>query len=437
MEWWLFLIIYLGSFIVLISFGMHVVFSFLLVTTVGIWIYWGGATGLEQFMLSLYSSIASFTMLAVILFIFMGEVTFRSGLGMKMIDALNLWLGKLPGRLSLLAVLSGVVLSTMSGSSLASTVILGQSLVPEMEKRGYKKPMSLGPILGSGGLAIMIPPSGLAILVATIGEIPIGRFLIAIVIPGLIMGAFYAIYIITRCSIQPSLAAAYEVGSSSWPERLKSFARDVMPLAVVIFLVIGVIILGIASPSEAAATGTLGIILMAAISKKLSWDVLKRSVMGSVRSVGMILIIIACSIGYSQILAFSGATEGMIQFAVNLPIPPLLIIVAMQVVALILGSFMSSAAVMMIALPMFMPIVIEFGFNVIWFGALFLLNMEMGQTTPPYGVSLFAMKAVAPKDTTMGDIYRAALPFLYCDALTMFIMLMCPAVALWLPGIMK
>ncbi|MBW8036677.1 MAG: TRAP transporter large permease subunit, partial [Planctomycetes bacterium] len=209
MEWYLILLLLFGGLIILMMSGMPVAFCFMLVNIIGVFLLWGGGVGLEQLILSLGDSIAIFTLVPVPLFILMGEVMFQSGIAINMIDALNKWLGRIPGRLSLLAVGAGTVFSTMSGASMASVAVLGSTLVPEMEKRGYKKAMSLGPILGSGGLAIMIPPSVLAVLVGAIGRIPIGKILIAIILPGLLMAALYATYIILRCRLQPSLAPSY------------------------------------------------------------------------------------------------------------------------------------------------------------------------------------------------------------------------------------
>ena len=412
---------------------MPIAFCFLLVNTIGVLIWWGGAPGLMQLILSIRESVTSFTLLPVPLFILMGEVMFQSGIGFRMIDTLEKWLGRLPGRLSLLAVGAGTLFATMSGSSMASGALLGSTLVPEMERQGYKKPMSLGPILGSGGLAMMIPPSALAVILGAIAEISIGKILIAIVVPGLLMAVLYATYIITRSKLQPHLAPTYEIIPPSLLEKLAATALYVLPLGLIIFLVIGLIFLGIATPSEAAATGTLGTFILAAIYRRLNWGMLKKSVLATVEITVMVFLIIMGATAFSQILAFSGASRGLIELATSMPLAPIFIIVGMMFVLGILGMFISVVPIMMITLPIFMPIIYALDFSPVWFAVIFLLNMEMATTTPPFGLLLFVVKGVAPKGTTMADCYRAALPFLGCDVIALALIIAFPAIALWLP----
>jgi tripartite ATP-independent transporter DctM subunit len=336
--------------------------------------------------------------------------------------------------LSLLAVGAGTLFANMSGSSMASGALLGSTLVPEMERQGYKKPMSLGPILGSGGLAMMIPPSALAVILGAIAEISIGKILIAIVVPGLLMAVLYATYIITRSKLQPHLAPTYEITPPSLLEKLAATALYVLPLGLIIFLVIGLIFLGIATPSEAAATGTLGTFILAAIYKRLNWGMLKKSVLATVEITVMVFLIIMGATAFSQILAFSGASRGLIELATSMPLAPIFIIVGMMIVLGILGMFISVVPIMMITLPIFMPIIDTLGFSPVWFAVIFLLNMEMATTTPPFGLLLFVVKGVAPKGTTMADCYRAALPFLGCDVIALALIIAFPAIALWLPA---
>ncbi len=437
MEWWLVIILIFGSLIVLLASGLPVAFSFMLINVVGVFIFWGGEVGLRQLITTIYSNLTSFIWLPIPMFILMGELMFRSGTAGQAIDTIDRWMGRLPGRLGLLAVGSGTLLSTLTGSSMGSTALLGDILVPEMEKRGYKKPMSLGPILGSGGLAVMVPPSSFAILLAAIAKISVAAILIGGIIPGLMMAALYASYIILRCWLQPTIAPPYQPVPTSLFERLIAFAKYVLPLGVIIFMVTGVIMLGIATPSEAAATGALGSIIIVAFYRKLNWEMLKKSAWGTISITIMTFMIIAGSVAFSQILASSRASTGLAEFVVGLPLSPIMLVIAMQIVLLILGMFIGPISMIMITIPIFMPIVDALGFSPIWFGLLMLINMEMGQTTPPFGIVLFAMKGVAPPDTTMGDLVKAAAPFLVCDAIVMAIMIAFPSVALWLPSIMR
>ncbi len=436
MEWQLALLLIFGSLLILMASGMPVAFTFMFVNVMGALVFWGGGAGLGQLILSLRQSITTFTLMPLPLFILMGEVVFHSGLAPLVIDAVDKWLGRLPGRLGLLAVGAGAIFATLTGTGMGSAAMLGSTLVPEMERRGYKKSMTVGPVLGSGGLAIMIPPSSLAVFLGAIGQISIGNILIAIIFPGLVMAVLYATYIIVRCRLQPSLAPAYDLPPTPILDRIMPTVKYILPVGFIIFLVIGVIFLGVATPTEAAATGALGTYLLAAFYGKLNWEVVKKSLMATLRITGMIFIIIAGAMAFSQNLAITGASRGVIEFALGLPLAPIVIIIAMQVIVLIMGMFMDEGAIIMITIPLFMPVVLSLGFSPVWFAVIFLLNLEMAGTSPPYGLTLFVMKGVAPPDTTMGDLYRGALPFLGCDVIAMALIIVFPALALWLPGLM-
>lgn len=436
MEWWLIFMLMIGGLIFLMLAGLPVAFAFLLMNSVFAYFLWGGLSGLDGVIRGIFDSITIFSLLPLPLFILMGEAMYNSGLVIKLIDALDKLLGRLPGRLALLALGGGTLLATLTGASMGSTAMLGSTLVPEMEKRGYQKPMSLGPILGSGGLAIMIPPSSLAVLFGAIGGISIGKLLIAIILPGILMAVLYAAYIIIRCWLQPEIAPPYHVPQIALGEKLLALVKYVLPLGVIIFLVVGVIFMGIATPTEAAATGCLGTFFLAAAYGSLSWDMIKKSFRNAFRITTMMLMIIAAASVFSQIMSFTGATVGLIMFVTSLQLSPMLVIVAIMLVLVVLGMFMGVVPIMMITVPMFMPMVAELGFDPLWFSVIFLLNMEISTTSPPFGLSLFVMKSVAPPDTTMADIYRAALPFLYLDVLAIALIIVFPALALWLPNTM-
>lgn len=437
MEWWLIFVVIFGSLIVLLALGMPVAFCFLLINVVGVFLFMGGEAGLSQLIVSLYASVTSFILLPLPLFVLMGEVMFYSGIAPFMIDALDKWLGRLPGRLSLLAVAGGTVFATLTGASMASAAMLGTILVPEMENRGYKKPMTLGPILGSGCLAIMIPPSGLAVFLGAVAEISIGDVLIAIIIPGIMIALIYTAYIIIRCQLQPSIAPAYAVEPSPLKEKLISTARYIVPIGFIIFLVIGVIILGIATPTEAAATGALGTFILAGIYGRLKWNVVKKSIDGALRTSIMMLFIIVGASVFSQLLAFTGASRGLVQVVLDLPLAPIFILIGMQVILLFLGCFMDPISIMMITVPLFMPVVYALQFDPVWWAVLYLANIETASITPPFGLSLFVMKGVAPADTKMSDIYLASLPFVGLILIALAVIIAFPAIALWLPGITK
>ena len=437
MDWWQALILLLGTMVVLMLSGMPVAIAFLFIDILGAVLFLGGEPGIIQLVVNMEESLTSFSLLPVPLFILMGEVMFHSKLGFKAIDVMDQWIGRIPGRLSLLAITGGAIFSTMSGSTLATTAILGSLLVPDMEKRGYSKTMAIGPVMGSGGLSMLIPPSALAILLAALNQISVGGLLIAGILPGCLMAFFYGSYVVIRCWLQPELAPSYEVSEIPIIAKIKGTVIHVLPLGLIIFLVIGLIFLGIATPSEAAALGALGTIVLAMAYRKMNVGILKSSIIGTVRITSMMFMIIVGSMTFSQIMAFSGASAGLIRVVTDLDLPPVMVLISMQVLLLFLGCFMDNLSMVMIAIPIFLPIVNALHFNTLWFSLIMLINMEMANTTPPFGLLLFVMKGVAPKNTTMGDIYKAGVPFLLCDALVMVLVMIFPQFALYLPGLMK
>jgi len=436
LEWYLAALLIFGGLILLLVSGLPFAFCFMLVNIVGAFFLFGGTAGLGQLTLSIFSSLATFVLLPLPLFIIMVDVLFRSRIAIDMLDALDKLLRRVPARFSLLAVAGGTLLAALTATSMATVAVLGDVLVPEMEKRGYKKPMSLGPILGSGGLANMIPPSGLAVLLGALAKISIGKILIAIIIPGLVMASLYATYIIGRCRLQPSLAPSYELPPVPLLEKAVATAKYILPSGFIIFLVTGVIFMGIATPSEAGAAGALGCFIMAAAYNRLNWQMVKESFASTILITGMIFTIIAGAMVFSQVLSMSGITRGLVEFMTGLPLPPILVLISMQVILLVLGCFIDPASIIMLTVPLYMPIVHTLGFDPVWFAVIFMINCEMAVTTPPFGVALFVMKGVAPPDTTMGDIYKAGLPFLICDAISMALIMAFPILALWLPGLM-
>jgi tripartite ATP-independent transporter DctM subunit len=436
MEWWIILGLIFCALMFLFLIGVPVAFSFLFINVIGVYLLWGGEGGINQLVLSVYRSVSTFSLLPVPLFILMGEVMFRAGIAPKMMDTLDKWLGRIPGRLSLLAVGGGTLFSTLSGSAMAGCAMLGSVLVPEMEKRGYSKTMSIGPIIGSGGLAIMIPPSALGVLLASLSRISVGGMLMAIIIPGIIMAVLYAGYIVLRSVLQPHLTPSYEIGFVPFAEKLMLTLRYILPLGSIVFLVIGLMFIGVATPTESAALGALGCFVLVFIYQGWNWKVIKESIASTLRITVMMFMIMTGAMAFSQILAFSGASSGLVSLAGGLDLPPIMILIFMQLLLIFMGVFMEPLTIMMVTLPIYMPIVKALGFDPLWFGTIMLINMEMATTTPPFGLVLFVMKGVAPPDTRMGDIYKAGLPFLLCDVVAMTLVMVFPSLALYLPSLM-
>ncbi len=436
MEWWGYLIAFFGGLAALLLIGLPVAFAFVLVNLVGVYALWGGAIGFGQLILSIDSSVSSFVLVPLPMFILMGTVMFHSGIAYRMIDVLDQWLGRIAGRLAVLAIGAGALFATLTGVAMGSVAMLGSTLAPDMERRGYAKSMTLGPILASGSLAILIPPSALAVILASLGRFSVGKLLVGIIIPGFLLAVVYAAYIVIRCRLQPSLAPPYSVEPTPLPRRLRDTARFVVPPVSVIFLVIGTIFAGIATPTEAAAVGALFSLILAALYGRLSWEVVKNAVGAATSLSVMVLVILTGSAAFGQLLSFSGVTPAITRLAADTALDPIVVLILMQIVVIFLGMFIEQTSIVMVTIPIFMPIVASMGWDPVWFGAIMVLNLEMATISPPFGLSLFVMKGVASPGTTMGDIYRAALPFVGLNLIVMAAMIAFPGMILWLPGLM-
>jgi len=429
-------LILLGGVVFLMMQGMPVAFSFLFVNLVVLYFVMGEG-GLRQLTLSIYDSLTKFNLTPIPLFTLMGEILYHSGLALRTLDVVSKFLGAIRARLTVLSIISGAIFAALSGSTIANTAMLGSLMLPEMRQRGYSKPMSIGPLMASGSLAMIIPPSALTVLLGSLASISIGKLLIGGIIPGIMIACLYVVYVMIRCWINPKLAPAYEVASVSSSERVVALVSDVLPVGGIIFLVTGLIFLGVATPTEAASLGALGTLLLARIYGKLNYSVVKKSVTGTLDVAVMTFMIIAGSGAFSQLMAYTGATRGLVATALALPLAPIMIFISMQVVVLILGCFIEQVSIMMITLPMFMPLVTTFGFDPVWFGIIMLINLEVAMLSPPFGMLLFVMKGVAPPDITMGDIYQSAIPFVLLDLAAMAILTIFPPIATWLPYLIK
>ena len=434
MEWFEALAVLLGVILVLMAIGMPVALAFLAANILGAWIFMGGERGVAQLLNNGFGSLTKYALMPIPLFLLMGEIFFYTGLGGRMFNAIDKLLGKLPGRLSYVTVLGGTAFSTLSGSSMGSTALLGSLMVPEMSRRGYKSYMSIGPILGTGGLAIIIPPSALAVLLATLAQIDVAALLLAGVIPGLILAGFYIATIWLQTKIDPSAAPAYDVPTMSVAEKIILLFREVVPMVGIMVVIIIMMIEGFVTPSEAAAFGALGVLLLAVIFRCLTLDALRKSITGALRVTLMAYLIVFGSATFSQLLAFSGASRGLVNWATSFDLAPLAMLMIMFAVLLLLGMFMEQISIMLLTVPIFFPLAQSLGFDLVWFALIMLLSLEISFTTPPFGLLLFVMKGVAPPGTTMRKIYTSAFPFIGCSLVLVALLIAFPNLALWLPS---
>ncbi|MBT8445082.1 MAG: TRAP transporter large permease subunit, partial [Gammaproteobacteria bacterium] len=347
----------------LMALGVPVAFAFLTANLVGAFLLMGGLVGLVQVVDNSTSLITSFTLVAVPMFVLMGALLFHSGLALRVFDALDALFGRIPARLSYLTVAGGATFSTLTGSTMANTAMLGSLMVPEMNRRGYATYMSIGPIIGTGGLAMLIPPSSLGVLLGSLARVDIGALLIAGLLPGLILAALYCAVIYLQARLRPDSAPAYDVESASAGRKLLLFATNILPLGFVIFCVVGFILLGLATPSEAAAFGALSVAALAAAFRCLTIQALQRSLLSTVSVTGMVFLLIISSSVFSQLLAFSGASGAVIDWAVGIDTGPLPKLLLMFGVLLVLGMFMDQISILLLTIPIFFPLAASLGYD--------------------------------------------------------------------------
>ncbi len=433
MSWSLILAIFLCGQVALLLLGLPVAVAFFAVNIVGAFYFMGGYSGELQLVRNTVDAVANFVLSPIPMFILMGEVLFQTGVAQKAIGAVDRLIARVPGRLSLVAVAGGTVFAALSGSTMANTALLGSTLMPEMRRRGYHPSMAMGPILGTGGIAMLIPPSALAVLLASLGEIPVGDLLIAGILPGLMMATLFFGYVVIRCKLNPALAPSYDIGTLTWRERLVPVLTHVVPLFILFAIVVGSILAGIASPTESASLGAVGAVLACGVYGALSRESLSRALVETAKISAMIFFIVAAAITFSQILTFSGATSGLVRAVTSMKLSPGEMVVGMMLILLFLGCFLDQVSMMMITLPFFIPLAKAAHIDLVWLGLLMLILLEIAFTTPPFGMLLFVMKGVAPPETTMFQVYRAATPFILLELFAVAIIFFVPGVATWLP----
>jgi tripartite ATP-independent transporter DctM subunit len=435
MAWYEVLGLLLGMLIVFMALGVPVVFAFFASNLVGAFLFMGGDKGVMQLVRNAADSVQSFALLPIPLFILMGEIMFYTGVAARAIDAVDKLIARLPGRLSLVAITGGTIFSSLSGSTIANTAMLSSTLLPEMYKRGYQPSISIGPIVAVGGLAMLIPPSALAVLLGSVARIPISELLVASIIPAVIMAVLFFGYVILRCWSNPSIAPPYDVANLTWRDRLIPFLKYVLPLMSLFVVVVGSIVGGVATPTESAALGAAGALIAAAAYRRLTWASFLVAVKQTLRFTVMTLFIICGSITFSQILAFTQASNGLSALITDSGLAPLWILIGMLAVLMFLGCFMDQVSMMMITAPLFMPVAEQLGFEIVWFGVLMLMVLEISLATPPFGMLLFVAKGASPQ-TPMGEIILSVTPFIAIAIGVVGLLIAFPELALLLPRLM-
>jgi tripartite ATP-independent transporter DctM subunit len=435
MEWYSILLFGIAILFALLLSGAPIFLAFLFAILTGIYFIIGPA-GFPMFANSVLDTVSITSLASIPLFILMGELLFRSGTMDVLFDSIDKLVGRIRGRQYVLVVVLSAVFGALSGVAMAVAAMLGRATMPGMIARGYNRDIAAGLIVSGASLAPIIPPSLLAIIVGSIADVSIAKLLIAGIVPGLLLGGIFLAYVFIRIAMDSKLAPANvgsERGDVTPTEMIVALIR-ILPFAIVIFSVMGFILMGIATPSESAATGVVGALITAAIYRNLTFKMVWDSVMASITVSAMILAIMAMSKMFTQLLAFTGATSELVVLVANLGFDPMVMLVIMLAVPFLLCMFIDTIAVILLTIPIYQPVVNSLEFDPVWFWLLFLINITLGAITPPFGYTLFAFKAVVP-DMTIGDVYKAIWPFVLLFLTGIAVIAVFPAIATWLPNL--
>lgn len=434
MPWTHSLGLMVGIILLLMALRIPVAFAFLLANIIGVIIFMGGHFGMVQLAANASEALTSYSLVPIPLFLLMGELFFHTGIANRVFMVVDRVLGGVRGRLSYVAIGGGTIFSALSGSSLGNVAMMSSTMYPEMKSRGYSDTLSLGPIIATGGLAAIIPPSGLAVVLGSLAGLDVGRLLLAGLVPGLLLAASYAALVFVITLVRPQSAPSYPVAPTPLAEKLRLVVVNLVPMALVIVLVVGLIILGIATPTESAAFGVLAVMGVAALFRSLSLAAIYRAMTSAMRTSAMIFMIILASTTFSQILSLSGATRGLVGWVEGVDASHVIVIMAMALVLLLLGAFLEPVGIMMLTIPVFLPLAQIYGIEPIWMGVFILIFIELGLATPPFGLALYVMMA-STEGKSIIDVSRAVLPYLVCTVLLVVLIFFVPSIVLYLPSL--
>ena len=438
MTWWIALSGGLVLLFALLLGGVPIFVAFLVLNVAGILAYFGTA-GFGMFANSMLSTGTLNALAAVPLFILMGDILFRSGAIEVLLDSMDRLVGRIRGRQFVLCIVLSAILGALSGAAMAVAGLLGRSLYPTMITRGYDRHLSAGAILAGASLDPIIPPSVLAILIATIAQISTGKLLIAGIVPGLLLTVMFLVYIAVRLRANPSLAPS-DSGDEIARRKQQSVAMAILkmlPSLLIFFVVMGFVMFGIATPTEAAATGVLGSLVLAAGYRRLSWAMVKESLFSAASVSALLLLVMCCAVMFSQLLTLTGAATRFAELVVSLQLSGWLMLSLMLLLPFLLELMcLDMIAIMLILIPIYHPLLKIYGFDEIWFYTLLLIVATLGGITPPFGYTLFALKSAVPS-VSMSDTYTASWPFVWIIIAAIVIMAAYPPIVTFLPALMS
>lgn len=435
MSWTVALSVGIAGLITLLSLGIPVFIAFLLANTIGV-LFFFGPSGFGIFANSIYTTATNSALITVPLFVLMGEILFRSGSMEVILNGLDRLIGRVRGRQYVLCITLSAVLGALSGAAVAVAGMLGRSLLPTMLRRGYDRRLSAGTLLAGASLDPIIPPSVLAIIIGTLADVSISSLLLAGILPGLLLAGIFLTYVLIRVWLNPSLAPDDNSNQDSPQISIGVALKRMLPVVFLFFMVIGLIMLGIATPSEAAASGVLGALVVARIYGGLNSRMLTECLHSAVSVTGLLLIIMCSAVMFSQLLTFTGATSQLTKIVADLNLGATAMLFLMMALPFVLFMFLDQIAIMLVIIPIYQPLLQLYGFDPIWFWTLFLITAAAGGLTPPFGYVLFTLKAAAPV-LSMAEIFRASWPFVCLLILGIIILAFFPSIVTILPQLAK
>ena len=385
----------------------------------------------------IYGFVTVYVLIAVPLFLLMASIMDKSGVARDLYDAISVWAGGLPGGVAAMTLFAAVFMAATTGIIGGEIILLGLVALPQMLRLGYDQRLAIGTICAGGSLGTMIPPSIVLIFFGLTASVSIGELFIAVILPSLLLASFYLVYVLVRCSLNPALGPPASIEQRDIPLRAKlALLKGLILPLMVAFGVLGSIYAGIAAVAEAAALGVAGTIFAAWIRGRLSWQLLRESAQQTMSTCGLLLWITFGATALIGVYNLLGGIQFVQSLMTDLPFPPIVIILIMMGILIVLGLFMDWIGILLLTMPIFAPIIENLGYNVIWFGILFCMNMQISFLSPPFGPAAFYLKGVAPPEISLQDIYRALWPFMLMQFAAILLVMAFPDIALWLPRVL-
>lgn len=427
---------FIALFVITLIAGLPLAFSTGAVAVFFAW-YLFGEPGLTLIISRVFTLMGNYVLVSVPLFIFMACILERAGIAEQIFRAVHVWAGRMRGGLAVAVIISCALMAAMVGVIGAEIVTMGVVALPAMLGRSYRKDLALGCICAGGGLATLIPPSVVLILYGLTAGVSVGQLYMAGVVPGLMLSGMYIIYILTRCRLQPEIAPLPTAEELAMPIREKlALLRELVLPGLVAFSVLGSLYLGIATPTEAAGVGVAGAMVAAALNRRLTWEGLKRAVADTTRVTAMLYWLFFGSSALIGVYTLAGGTKLIQDVMTNLPISPIAVVILIQAIWIVLGCFIDWIGILLLTAPIFVPIVSALGFDLVWLGALFCINMQISYISPPFGPAAFYLKGVAPKHVALNEIFNSVWPYLGLQFIALGLVIAFPQIALWLPSTM-